>query len=790
MSRILGGCFLMVLLAFADIVSAQGVLLSEGNSEMLPRHHWNGGGRRVAPRRPVATYRIKKIEINSRIDGQVAVTQVSQTFVNTGRRQIEASFVFPLPYDGAVDRMTFLVNGKEYEAKLLAADKAREIYEGYMRRNQDPALLEWMGQGMFKTSVFPIPPGAERTVEISYTQLLRQDAGVNDYLIPLSTAKYTSQPIEHFSIRAAISTKQKLKTIYSPTHDDIQVDRSGDTSAVVKLTKEHYIPTSDVRVMYSEDNSALGANLMSHWPDPVENGYFTLLVTPDIKKSDQKPARKTVLFVVDRSGSMNGKKIEQAREAAKFVLNNLRDGDLFNIVTYASDVEAFEPELQAFDSQTRKAALSYIDGIFAGGSTNIDGALTKTLEMIGEDAGPTYIVFLTDGLPTRGETNEMRIAANAKRNNQHGARLISFGVGFDVNSRLLDRITRQNNGQSQYVRPDEDLEEHVSNLYAKISAPVLTDVEIKYVINDKENREAVNRVYPTDRFDLFAGQQLVLVGRYREAGEGSLKITGKLDEETQSFEYDVTFAKPSDVSRFGFCAKLWAVRRIGEIIDVIDLEGKNQELIQELVNLSTKHGIVTPYTSYLADDLARPGDLSNLSRNIEMASENLDALEDESGASGFAQRGYKQQLKSASSGQMAQNAPAAGGRGGMRWGGGGMGGGNQAGGRAQQRNRRSARGQLGLGGGSGAEPQGPARETVRGAGKYTAYLRGNILIASNATDIDPEKDKDQITEIERFSKEYFDLVKLTSADENQLLALQETDEEMIVRLQGKIYRLK
>ena len=203
------------------------------------------------------------------------MTQVSQTFVNTGQVQLEASFVFPLPYDGAVDRMTFLVDGKEYEAKLLPAEKARQIYEGYMRRNQDPALLEWMGQGMFKTSVFPIPAGAERTVQIGYTQLLRQDAGVNDYLIPMSTAKYTEKPIEKiFPVRTVINTNEKLKSVYSPTHDDIQVDRSGESMAVVKLKRENFIPGNDVRIMFSEDSRGVGANLMSHWPDKGEHGYF------------------------------------------------------------------------------------------------------------------------------------------------------------------------------------------------------------------------------------------------------------------------------------------------------------------------------------------------------------------------------------------------------------------------------------------------------------------------------------------------------------------------------------
>ena len=801
----IGVALTLTFMLLPSTAAAQGVLLTDGDDGMnrLPRH-------RIRRVQPESSYRIKSIEINSTIDGQVAVTQVSQTFVNTGRRQIEASFVFPLPYDGAVDRMTFMVEGKEYEAKLLNAKKARDIYEGYMRRNQDPALLEWMGQGMFKTSVFPIPAGAERTVEIRYTQLLRQDGGVNDYLIPMSTAKYTSQPIEKFSIRSTINTTEKLKTVYSPTHDDIQVDRSGDNRAVVKLTRENYIPSNDVRIMYSEDNGSLGANLMSHWDDPNENGYFTLLVRPDIKASTEAPTKKSVLFVIDRSGSMNGKKIAQAREAAKFVLNNLQDGDLFNIITYSSDVQAFEPELQSYDSQTRAAALGYIEGIYAGGSTNIDGALSRTFDMIGEDAGPTYVLFLTDGLPTAGETNELKIAANVRQHNKENARVISFGVGFDVNSRLLDRMTRENNGQSQYVRPDEDLEEHVSNLYSKISAPVLTDVEIEYVINGKENREAVNRIYPSNDFDLFAGQQLVLVGRYRESGDGKLKIKGKVGKETQSFEYDVKFAEQKKHSRFGFCARLWAVRRIGEIIDLIDLEGQNEELVKELIDLSTQHGIVTPYTSYLADDLARPGDLADSRSNLERTRRGLEFLKDQSGQSGFAQRGFKEMLKSANSSsetRLAQNDRGGGiGLGGGLGGnssassgsGGGVGLGQGASGGlapAQRRRFTGRGGGPGLGGGGGGssdkQDSSTGKQAVRGAGKYTAYLReGNVLIASNATDVDPEKDKDKITEIARYSVEYFELVKSTSTDENQLLALQEADEEMIVRLQGKLYRLK
>jgi Ca-activated chloride channel family protein len=758
---------------FAVPVMGQGVLISESPDHdfHLPRHHWN----RPQPRPQGASYRIKDISINASIDGQVATTQVSQTFVNTGSTQIEAAFVFPLPYDGAVDRMTFLVDGKEYEAKLLDAGKAREIYEGYVRRNKDPALLEWMGQGMFKTSVFPIPAGARRTVQIRYTQLLRQDMGINDFLVPLSTAKYTDQPIETFSVKATIRSNDKLKNIYSPTHD-IQVDRSGDNMAVIKVEISNFIPANDLRIMYSTDNRALGASLVSYWPNEKEDGYFTLLTTPDIRQNSDEPRQKSVIFVVDRSGSMNGKKMEQARSAAKFVLDNLRENDLFNVIAYDTDVQSFRPELQRWNPTTHSEALAFVEGLFAGGSTNIDGALQTAFAMVGDSSVPTYIVFLTDGLPTKGETNESKIAVNAKSNNRHGARLISFGVGFDVNSRLLDRLTRENRGQSQYVRPDEDLEEHVSRLYSRISAPVLTDVSIEYLFENRTSgAPAVNRVYPAEVLDLFAGQQLVLVGRYRGKGAAKVKISGRVGDESQSFEYDVGFAEPLSNSQFAFAARLWAVRRIGEIIDLIDLEGQNKELIDELVRLSTEHGVLTPYTSYLADDMASPTELSNRELNFGRTRDQLQALSQAGGQSGFAQRGIKQAFKSADNAAAPQAAlPAAPGGGG---GGGGSLGGNAAG------------GGLVLAG-EEAESNKNVDEIVRRAGKETAYLRGKTLVASNAVDIDLEKDKDQIVDIQRFSSEYFDLLKRTTRDENQLLALQESDEVMVVRLQGKVYRIQ
>jgi Ca-activated chloride channel homolog len=460
---------------------------------------------------PAPSYKIESIDVNAKLEDQVARVQVSQVFENTGSVQLEACFMFPLPYDGAIDQMTLLVDGKEYEAKLLSKEEARKRYEEIVRKNRDPALLEWAGTGMFQTSVFPIPPGAKRTVTLKYSQLCRKNYGLTDFIFPFSTAKYTSKPLEKLSVRVAIESSAPIKNVYSATHD-VEISRPDKKHAVVKYEANDLVPGEDFRLFYDSGEGEVGTSAVSYRPDDDEDGYFLLLASPEVKAASEKQVAKTVVFVVDRSGSMSGQKIEQAKGAAKFVLNNLRQGDLFNIVAYDSEIETFRPELEKHDDESRKAALAFVDGLYAGGSTDIDGALKRALGMLTDKQRPTYVLFLTDGLPTVGETNESPIVKRAEEANDVRARLFGFGVGYDVNSRLLDKLARANFGLSQYVRPNEDIEASVSALFRKIGAPVMTNVKVAINIEgaDDESQRPVNRIYPKGEFDLFAGDQVVL----------------------------------------------------------------------------------------------------------------------------------------------------------------------------------------------------------------------------------------------------------------------------------------
>jgi len=753
--------------------NGQGFLVDSrpGHHFRLPRPIWPP---RPRPEPLPSSYKIESLEINAKLADTTARVQVSQTFKNTGSGQLEACFVFPLPYDGAVDQLTLLVNGKEYAAKLLSKEEARKRYEEIVRTCRDPALLEWVGTGMFQTSVFPIPPGETRTVTLRYTQLCRKSHGLTDFTFPLSTAKYTDGMLDKLAIRVSIESPADIKNVYSPSHD-VEIERPDDRHALVEFESKKTIPTEDFRLFYDAETGDVGASVLSYRPEKDEDGYFLLLATPRIRSTDEddEKAAKTVIFVVDRSGSMSGEKMEQAKEALKFVLNNLRKGDTFNIVAYDSEIETFRPELEKFNDDTRKAATGFVNGLYAGGSTNIDGALDRALGMLKDDDRPTYVIFLTDGLPTVGETGEAAIVKHATEANDVRARLFAFGVGYDVNSRLLDKLSRENHGQSEYVRPEEDIEDSVSKLYRRIGAPVMSDVELAVDVEDAKESDGptVTRVYPKGEFDLFAGDQAVIVGRYGAPGDAKVKLSGSVGGKKQSFDFPAELVTESDDDTNSFIAKLWATRRVGEIIDELDLKGRNEELVKELVDLATQHGILTPYTSFLADENSPSRDIESRYSGAEVRLRALDAAE---GQYGFRQREAKGAFQYARRPASASSR-AYGGEGG------GLGGAAPSEALAVEELTKLAetngRGVMYY---DAEQDKQVVADSVITVGRKTLFRKGERWVDSTVSD---EEEK-SARQIERYSREYFDLVTRHGKHVAQYLAI---EEPMCVKLDGQVY---
>jgi Ca-activated chloride channel family protein len=724
---------------FANLAQAQVVIIDHGaHITRLP------APTRPAP--PPSVYKVRSVDMNVTVKDQIATVQLSQVFQNVGSQVLEAQLLFPMPENAAVSQLTLLVDGKELAGKLMKKEEARAIYESIVRQRRDPALLEYLGQGLFQTSVFPVPPQAERKVEIRYQQLLRSESGLVDLLLPIGTHKHAHHPIETMNIAVRLETTEPLKTVYSPTHT-IELSRPDGTHAVCKLTLNNVSNPDDFRLLFGTERGAVGMNVLSYRPKDSEDGFFLMLASPDVRP-DAKPLPKTCVFVIDRSGSMTGPKFDQARSALKFLLQQLRPEDRFNVVIYDSTVESFRPELQRADEATIKAALGFTDGLYVGGGTNIDGALQTALSQLADPKRPNYVLFLTDGIPTVGEVNEQKIAAKAKEANKVNARVFNLGVGFDVNSRLLDRLSRDHRGQSVYVRPTENIEASVSALYRKIGAPVLTDIALNVefdTVVPASTTPLISRTYPRQLTDLFQGEQLVWVGRYRQAGAAKVTLTGVAGDEKKTFTFPANFVTKSNDETFGFVEKLWATRRIGEIIDELDLRGHNQELVDELVRLSVQHGIMTPYTSFLADENVRLADTSNATRAGGLARRELEKAD---GVGGFEQRAFKAQL------QTAQNAPAAAAPSSGPVAAGAGGASDSLAGSSRKRGFSNSRVD-----GHALQSGFESKDNLRQVGQKSFFRKNNQWQDSTVTDEQAKK----ATRVRQFSREYFDLAAKHSA---------------------------
>ncbi len=580
---------LLLLLGLASTLSAfaDGLIVIEHGPIPRPPGPW--------PRPPIHPYVFAPLEVayhhvTVKIDGQIATTSVEEDFYNPNPERLEGTYLFPVPKGVQIDKFTMDIEGKQVEAELLGAEKARHIYEDIVRKMRDPALLEYADRDVFRVHVYPIEPHSHKRITLSYTQVLKADSGLIAYEYPLNTEKFSAAPVKNVSVRVDLETKRPLKTIYSPSHA-VEIKRNGSNRATVSYEANDITPNTDFSLYFAPEQEEVGVNLLTS-KSGDEDGYFLLLASPGMD-AKESVLPKDVVFVLDTSGSMAGPKMTQAKKALQFCVENLNDEDRFEIIRFSTEVEPLFDKLVDATRANRDTANDFAKRLHALGSTAIDDALAKALSLEGGHGDrPFVIVFLTDGQPTIGVTNPDEILSHVKNENHGGTRIFCFGIGTDVNTHLLDSISEQTRGFSQYVLPEEDLEVKVSSFFSKIKEPVLANPELKFTGNIR-----ATKMYPSPLPDLFKGEQLVVVGRYSGHGNSAAVIEGNVNGETKQFSDDIQF--PEESSGNDFIPKLWATRRVGYLLDEIRLHGENAELRDEVTDLARKYGIVTPYTAYL-----------------------------------------------------------------------------------------------------------------------------------------------------------------------------------------------
>jgi Ca-activated chloride channel family protein len=580
--------FISILFLQIYPVQADGIIIPEPPICNLPGC--------VLPPLPMEQLQIKYHHVDVTIDNQMVTTRVDQVFYNPNDYTIEGTYVFPLPLDAVVSKFVLWIDGKPVEGKVLDASQARQIYEDIVRKLADPALLEYIGRGAVQARVYPIPPQGERQIELEYQQALTAENGLVKYQYPLNTEKFSAIPLESVTVNVNIHSNLPIRAVYSPSHP-VEVSRQDEKNVLVSYEATNIKPDTDFILYFSTgENEAF--HLLSYL-DPLDandsDGYFLMLLAPKIGGEVEMVA-KDLILVLDRSGSMEGEKFQQAQTAITYIIERLHPEDRFYLLTFSSDTEAFSDRLVS--ASQADEAVDWINRMGAMGSTDIDRALMEAAAVVESDR-PTYMIFLTDGLPTRGVTDSNQILMNAGKELPDNVRLFPFGVGYDVDTFLLDSLAQNQHGLSTYIQPGEALDERLSKFYEKISTPVLTDLQIDFGGLD------VYDVFPTPLPDLFEGNQVIITGRYRDGKKTDLTVTGIANGKEKNYRYSSQrFAdgeNPSD-QEFISLPRLWATRKIGYLLNQIRLQGADQETIDQIVQLSLRYGIVTPYTSFLVTE--------------------------------------------------------------------------------------------------------------------------------------------------------------------------------------------
>jgi len=530
------------------------------------------------------------VQVN--VTGRVARVTVEEWFRNTGALLTEANYLYPLPGEAVFSDFSLWQGDQELKGEPMDAAQARAIYEEIVRRKRDPALIELAGHGLLRARVFPIGAGETRKITLRYTQLLDR---VGDAWRFRYTAGTGAGAAASASFRMQVDSGARFGDPYSPTHR-LSTTRSDNR---IELTLAETSARGDLELFLPLARSLVGMSLVTSQPIG-EDGFFMLLLAPG--RSETPSVRRDLVAVLDVSGSMSGDKLEQAKAALAQLLGTLRSGDRFRVVTFGSSVRRYATGWTDVSGDNVRAAQEWVRRLETDGGTNIAGALGEAFAEPPAEGRLGVVVFLTDGMATVGETSPERIADQAERG-RGPFRVFAFGIGYDVNTYLLDRLTERARGVTEYIRPGGDIEQTVASLASKIASPVLTDLALR------ADGVELYDLQPHSLPDLFGGDELVVFGRYRGEGRGerSVTVAGRRGGREERFTTAARFG--GEQTAADYVQQLWAARKAGALSSDIRLHGPNPEMVSELKRLALRYGILTEYTSYLVQEpsvVARP----------------------------------------------------------------------------------------------------------------------------------------------------------------------------------------
>ncbi len=570
--------------------------LAQTPHQIIPTSRFIG---RIVPQ-PVTEPVVTAVDATVDISDQLAVTTLVITVKNNSPRQAEAEMILPVPDEAVFKSFTFDGAAPGTTARLLPKAEARQLYDSIVARSKDPALLEFVGTGALKSSVFPVAPGGTQHVKVTWEQLLKADGPRLDYVLPRTEALEYNVP---WTLTGTIKSSGPVGAVYSPSHDIATEQNGGITTLKLRPGAERQ--PGSLRFSILRQEAGMSAALTACPDEKGGGGYFLLLIAPPGKRAEIAPMKRELTLVLDKSGSMAGGKLDQVKAAALQTIEGLADGEAFNLIVYNEAVESFAPAPVVKSPDTTAKVRDYIQALRPSGGTNIHDSMLAALRQPPTAGMLPVVLFLTDGLPTVGVTIEKQIREAAAKENPHSRRVFTFGVGVDVNTPLLSALARGAKGSAVFVLPGEDVEMKVGSVARRLNGPLLADVTLTCTESGR-----IQDLLPAQMPDVFEGDQIVLLGRYAGAAPLKFELTGRDAAGGRKFNFEFQLDRASMANTH--VPRLWAARRIATLTEAVRDLGEDpnitandprvKELTDEIVRLSRDFGVLSEYTAFFADD--------------------------------------------------------------------------------------------------------------------------------------------------------------------------------------------
>ena len=539
--------------------------------------------------------------VHVRVENQVAITQTTQYFYNAGSTDT-IKYAFPMREQATATSLRWRVNGLWYTASIAGGPQDTTLPGG--GGTIAPALRNYLGATPLYFSI-PQLVGHDSTiaVELTYVELLRYRFGTVDYTYPSDYHLIQPGPVAAQSLDFLLTSSRSIDSITVVSSHPVGELTNNGTSAHIRIGMYESVATENYAVRYALSLSELGlfgfSSLIadSLVPDTL-GGFLTFIAEPN-PSSTVDVIRKVFTLIIDRSGSMSGTKMVQARDAARFIVENLNEGDRFNLIDFDDIITPFRPGHVAYTPQTRDEAITYINALTARGLTNIGGAFGTAVPQFAaaSDTTANIIIFLTDGQATAGITATAALVSyvdSLVTASETGILVFNFGIGSDVNQQLLTLLASHHNGLAEFLLNDE-LYARITDFYLRVRNPVLLNTSIEF------NPPVVTEYYPSPLPSLYKGQQMIVTGRYSQAGPLQVTLRGQAFSQQVSYTYNLHLSDSDGVS-LRFLPKLWAKQKIDNLlVQYYQLTPGSPEALalkERIIALSLAYGVLTPFTNF------------------------------------------------------------------------------------------------------------------------------------------------------------------------------------------------